>query len=1222
MAYYVRYLVQTNRLGKARPTLYVHTSNENKDENQIWYAFGTYETSPNLPWDTSGETVAGSASASWSQEIAKDGGSNGTEMIRASFDRAAMVLTLSSGSGAYDASTQTYAEPSGLFAEPAKFDCSNYQWTQGTANTEYAQLNADADFAVEAQEQEEDQSGELFPSDVTLYPPVINSATQTDKREITVSWAGMVIVGNKGTEVAPQLTLQYSTDGGETWVNSGASVSGQTGTVAVRNLNAATTYYWRMIASWPTLGGGSVGSNEDKFASTITPLKPPVIGTVAALDGEGSVSWGEIAGAVSYLVALVDSENDVPASSVASQGGTTWSFNESSGLTAGMTVQGKWVRVKAVATSNSIEYENSEWSAARLIPDNRTPADEEPTTPVEQIMTRRIYKAIPFIDVPVEQIGGNGSSEKDVITVEYANAHYVQTGEGGGSVPASSLPIATDDALGAIKVGTHLSINAETGVLSVSDNGAIATGNTGLVTGGTVYTEINKYSAFKDKTLETSVKQNNANAVTGGAVYTFVTTASNLPKAKAAGGSGNAGVVYVTNAADKEGLIIDGTNDGQIKVDFATYSSWSSTVTNKVANPSYVKQAIEGYVADTTKVTATGGSGKGGMIVKLDANGFIDGSMLKVVSVTNYYEAGSQAAMTALSDAQDGDICVRTDESETYILMSGGAANGYATASNWKKLTTPTGTVTSVNGKAGASVTLNLTDIYANGSTKADIDTSISTDAISTENYHFPTSKAVQGYVTGLGYQTSSQVSTAISNAKATWNANSSAYNDIGTGLVTQSYLASAFTNYDNDVMTTVSGMLGDQTHVSADITDSVATSAGITSTATGLVQGKAVEGYAAPKTHTHTLGQIIYSGTTGYEAGTTISSSSTAWQLATAKAVYDYKPFVNRIIAGTSGTTTFSGVTTNLATTISSENYSIPTAYAVQQALNGKAASSHNQAITTIYATGTTLFAGIHTSFSTTLNSETYLVPTAYAVQQALAGKAPSTHIHTSTQISDAISTVADPSVNTTFGKVVKTESDWGQIGASLIPIDEQSLEVYTSGGTSVLEVSETWVNGLITGKGYITSSTAANTYARQDSLFPTWTSGTAYSVGDVVWYNNTLWKCHTANTASSSANGSNVPSTNASGEYYTNCWTSVKVDDLLSDSGRYETTLTRTTSATTYNITHNLGSQYVDVSLYDSSNQEVFAAVTATSANVVQIAFGAALASGTETYHVVVRK
>lgn len=1188
MAYYVRYLVQTNKLGKARPILYVHTSNENKDENQIWYAFGLFETSPNLPWDTSGETVAGSASASWSQEIARTDGSDSTPKIRASFDRTAMVLTLSSGSGAYDASTQTYAEPSGLFAEPSKFDCSNYQWTQGTANEEYAQLNMDADFAVEAQDQEGGGSAEIFPSNFDLYPPVINSATQTNKREITVSWAGMVIVGNQGTEVAPQLTLQYSTDGGKTWVNSGTSVSGQTGTVAVSNLNADTTYYWRMIASWPTLGGGSVESNKDKFASTITSLKPPVIGAVTALDGEGSVSWSEITGAVSYLVALVDAKNDVPASSVASQGGTTWNFNESSG----MTIQGKWARVKAVATSNSIEYENSEWSEAKQIPDNRTPADEEPTTPVEQIMTRRIYKAIPYIDVPVEQIGGGGSSAKDVITVEYADSHYAAIGD---AITPSTLPIATAGELGAIKVGSHLSIDSDTGVLSVSDNGAIATGNTGLVTGGTVYAETSKYAAFANKTLETSVQQNNANAITGGAVYTFVTTASNLPKAKATGGADNAGVVYVTSASDKEGLIIDGTNDGQIKVDFAGTSSvsWSSTVANKVANPLYVKKAFESFIADTNKVTATGGSGKGGMIVKLNGDGFIDGSMLKVVSVTNYFEAGSQAAMLALSDAQDGDICVRTDEHKTYILMSDGANNGYATLSNWKELTAPTGTVTSVNGKAGATVTLSISDIYATEDTKASIATSIGTP--STETYALATAKAVYAAIKAV---------TDTFGGAQTYAATTSVTSGSGA-LVTSGAVSTAITTAISDLQLGAASQKGVATSVTSDGTDLPTAAAVYTAISNNINNLDYTDVGAAKDDHKHPLSDITYSGNTGYAAGTTISTtqaSNNDGQLATTLAVYK---FVNTNYAPKTHDHTSSQISDSISTAagITTDATGLAQGKAVRLYINSLGLGDASKK-------------GVATSITA---NEAGLTPGSLVYSYA----APKTHSHTSAQISDAISTVADPSANSTFNKVVKTESAWGQIGASLIPIDEQTLEVYTSGGNSVLEVNQTWVDGLITGKGYITSSTAANTYARKDSLFDTWTAGTSYVVGDIVWYSNKLWKCHTANTASTAVGSNNAPSTYPSSDGYTNCWDAVNVGDLLGNSGRYETTLTRTSAATSYNITHNLGSQYVDVQLYDSSQREVFAAVVATSATTVQISFGAALESGvTETYHVVVRK
>ena len=139
------------------------------------------------------------------------------------------------------------------------------------------------------------------------------------------------------------------------------SLTGTSGTKSLTGLAKERTYYFRVTGEWtsddPDETSNEFSSASDiSSASTIAPLGTPVINSVAALDGEGSVSWGEVSGAVSYLVALVDAENDVPASSVASQGGTTWSFNESSGLTAGMTVQGKG-RGRCCHVK-PIEYEN------------------------------------------------------------------------------------------------------------------------------------------------------------------------------------------------------------------------------------------------------------------------------------------------------------------------------------------------------------------------------------------------------------------------------------------------------------------------------------------------------------------------------------------------------------------------------------------------------------------------------------------------------------------------------------------------------------------------------------------------------------------------------------------------------------------------------------------------------------------------------------------------
>jgi hypothetical protein len=59
--------------------------------------------------------------------------------------------------------------------------------------------------------------------------------------------------------------------------------------------------------------------------------------------------------------------------------------------------------------------------------------------------------------------------------------------------------------------------------------------------------------------------------------------------------------------------------------------------------------------------------------------------------------------MLALSNAQEGDVAVRTDLNKSIILKT----TGYSTLANWQELLTPTDAVTSVNGSTGA-VTVTL----------------------------------------------------------------------------------------------------------------------------------------------------------------------------------------------------------------------------------------------------------------------------------------------------------------------------------------------------------------------------------------------------------------------------------------------------------------------------------------------------------------------------------
>jgi hypothetical protein len=95
-----------------------------------------------------------------------------------------------------------------------------------------------------------------------------------------------------------------------------------------------------------------------------------------------------------------------------------------------------------------------------------------------------------------------------------------------------------------------------------------------------------------------------------------------------------------------------------------------------------------------------------GKIPVVSSDGKLKASIIPQIAITDTFVVSSQAAMLALSTAQVGDIAVRTDLSESFILK----AEGYSTLANWQELLTPTDKVTSVNGKTG-TVTVTLSEL-------------------------------------------------------------------------------------------------------------------------------------------------------------------------------------------------------------------------------------------------------------------------------------------------------------------------------------------------------------------------------------------------------------------------------------------------------------------------------------------------------------------------------
>jgi len=129
-------------------------------------------------------------------------------------------------------------------------------------------------------------------------------------------------------------------------------------------------------------------------------------------------------------------------------------------------------------------------------------------------------------------------------------------------------------------------------------------------------------------------------------------------------------------------------------------------------------QGSSGVVSVSAPITNSGTSGSAALALTtnvangvplLTVDGLIDSSQLPAIAISDTSVVGSQAAMLALT-AQVGDIAVRTDTNQSYILKTAGAS----TLANWQVLLTPPDTVTSVASKTG-NVTLANTDISGLG---------------------------------------------------------------------------------------------------------------------------------------------------------------------------------------------------------------------------------------------------------------------------------------------------------------------------------------------------------------------------------------------------------------------------------------------------------------------------------------------------------------------------
>lgn len=133
-------------------------------------------------------------------------------------------------------------------------------------------------------------------------------------------------------------------------------------------------------------------------------------------------------------------------------------------------------------------------------------------------------------------------------------------------------------------------------------------------------------------------------------------------------------------------------------VNTAGFSGGTLTLTK--VNGTTVTVGLDGrYILLSEKAAVNG-------VASLGADGKVPSSQLPAQSAVDVYTAASQAAMLALSQATQGDYCIRTDTDETYVLNG----SDPSVLSNWVLLPQGSG-VTSVNGDAGPNVTLTTDDI-------------------------------------------------------------------------------------------------------------------------------------------------------------------------------------------------------------------------------------------------------------------------------------------------------------------------------------------------------------------------------------------------------------------------------------------------------------------------------------------------------------------------------
>lgn len=109
---------------------------------------------------------------------------------------------------------------------------------------------------------------------------------------------------------------------------------------------------------------------------------------------------------------------------------------------------------------------------------------------------------------------------------------------------------------------------------------------------------------------------------------------------------------------------------------------------------------------DSTPRIAVSEKAQANGVATLGSDGKVPNNQIPALAISETFPVSSQAQMLALSQADQGDVAIRSDISKSFILR----VSPSSVLANWSELLTPTGAVTSVNGQVGV-VTLSKSDV-------------------------------------------------------------------------------------------------------------------------------------------------------------------------------------------------------------------------------------------------------------------------------------------------------------------------------------------------------------------------------------------------------------------------------------------------------------------------------------------------------------------------------